>query len=1243
MSLISIPDSGIRSRSRPGIPGTLFACLMIISVPISAEPIQKLVTSFGGVAGGGYFGTSVSSDGQSLLIGASGHDANGPYAGAANVYVKDHQSQWVIQQKLLPADGSDGEHFGDSVAIDGDTAIVAATSTLSAYIFERDVQDIWIQKAKFTADIPAWPNAGVSVALHGDIALLGAAGPSGGSTFGGRTYVFKRDVQGIWSQEATLISSGSTINDTFGFSVAVNGNLAVVGAPREALVGAAYIFTRDAQGSWSESASLLSDDGSSFSDFGQTVSTDGNTVVVGAPDSAAGSVFVFSKQQEEGWTKTQQLFPGDGSQTDDFGYSVSLNGDQILVGAKGDTISTGAAYVFNKNVQGEWSESAKLVAVDGREYDGFGWSVQASNGLYLIGAPYDDTPLSNAGSAYVIDPNDYDGDDAVNATDNCLVDANTDQLDTDGDSAGDACDADDDGDGVPDSSDTFPLDPNETTDTDGDGIGNNADADDDGDAVPDVSDNCPVLANTEQVDTDGDGAGDLCDADDDNDTVPDESDNCPLIANADQANSDNDIAGNVCDVFPNDASETKDSDADGTGDNADPDDDNDGVPDGEDAFPFDPSESYDTDGDGVGNNSDSDDDNDGVPDVNDTFPLDASEWLDTDGDGVGDNADPDTDNDGMPDSFEIIYGLDPLDAGDSGIDADLDGYNNEPEFRAGTNPIDPADNPDTVTALHYKVLAGDGAISDWFGASVAVSGDTALIGAYSNDTANGQNSGAVYVYERSAQNIWTQSAVLYADDGSAGDVFGFDVAIDADSALIGAPGDDVNGSSSGSAYVFTRDAQGTWSQQEKIVPPGSTTYDNFGYSVSLKAYTALIGAYGDNTTSSSAGAAYVYIRDAQDNWSQEAKLLASDGDANDNLGISVSLSGTTALVGADDDEGVGNAAGSAYIFSRINGTWEEQAKFQASDNEAYDHFGVSVSLDGDVAAVGAWADDDNGSDSGSVYIFEKEPGGSWAEKAKLKPTDGAWSDNFGLELSLSEFRLSVGSRGAGAAYIFERDTLGIWDERAKIVASDGYGGSRFGAALSLQNDSLLVGAYLDNDNGPDAGAAYFFDLSDVDGDGVMLAIDNCRDLGNPDQADADTDNIGDLCDSDNDNDGVDDVDDPFPLDGTEWEDTDNDGIGNNADTDDDNDGFSDVAELAGGSDPLNEFSVLIPDGDLNNDGLVNAADLLLAQQMLAGTRTPTADQLLHRDVAPLVDGVPQPNGQFTAGDYVVIMRMVLSN
>jgi beta-glucanase (GH16 family) len=174
---------------------------------------------------------------------------------------------------------------------------------------------------------------------------------------------------------------------------------------------------------------------------------------------------------------------------------------------------------------------------------------------------------------------------------------------------------DSDGDGIPDSDDAFPLDPNESLDTDGDGVGDNADSDDDGDGVPDYSDAFPTNPE-ETLDTDGDGVGNNADSDDDGDGVPDYGD-----------------------AFPTNPGESLDTDGDGVGNNADSDDDGDGVPDYSDAFPTNPGESLDTDGDGVGNNADSDDDGDGYDDTDDLFPLDASEWSDTDGDGIGDNAD----------------------------------------------------------------------------------------------------------------------------------------------------------------------------------------------------------------------------------------------------------------------------------------------------------------------------------------------------------------------------------------------------------------------------------------------------------------------------------------------------------------------------------------------------------------------------------------------------------------------------
>ena len=231
--------------------------------------------------------------------------------------------------------------------------------------------------------------------------------------------------------------------------------------------------------------------------------------------------------------------------------------------------------------------------------------------------------------------------------------------------------SDNDGDGVNENSDAFPLNLDESVDTDGDGIGNNEDTDDDGDGYLDLVDDFPLDA-TENTDTDGDGTGDNADTDDDGDGVEDSDDAFPLDA-SESVDTDGDGVGNnadtdddgdgvedSADAFPLDAAENTDTDGDGTGNNADTDDDGDGIEDSADAFPLDATENTDTDGDGIGNNADTDDDGDGVEDSADAFPLDAAENTDTDGDGTGNNADTDDDGDGVEDSADAF----PLNASD---------------------------------------------------------------------------------------------------------------------------------------------------------------------------------------------------------------------------------------------------------------------------------------------------------------------------------------------------------------------------------------------------------------------------------------------------------------------------------------------------------------------------------------------------------------------------------------------------
>ena len=233
-----------------------------------------------------------------------------------------------------------------------------------------------------------------------------------------------------------------------------------------------------------------------------------------------------------------------------------------------------------------------------------------------------------------------------------------------------------------------------------------------------------------------------------------------------------------------------------------------------------------------------DDDMDGVLNNKDACPLDPAETVDTDNDTICNNADPDDDNDSMPDSFEISYGLNPLDASDASIDTDGDTYDNLSEFRAGTDPQDVNVNPGTVEHLYYKILANDGEIEDRFGLRVSLSDDTALIGARHDDD-NGIDSGSAYVYVRDASGQWIQQAKLIASDGAAGDLFGFSLSLSGDTALVGAYQDDDNGVDSGSTYVYVRDASGNWSQQAKLLASDGAAGDFFfGVSVSLSGDTA---------------------------------------------------------------------------------------------------------------------------------------------------------------------------------------------------------------------------------------------------------------------------------------------------------------------------------------------------------------------------------------------------------------------
>jgi hypothetical protein len=417
-------------------------------------------------------------------------------------------------------------------------------------------------------------------------------------------------------------------------------------------------------------------------------------------------------------------------------------------------------------------------------------------------------------------------------------------------------------------------------------------------------------------------------------------------------------------------------------------------------------------------------------------------------------------------------------AGPFGSGSGRAGLQPGPSAQDGTNEAPPSLLASISLA---KVTASDRAAFDQLGWSVAVDGDTAVVGAPFDETAAGFDAGSAYVFVRSG-TAWTQQAKLTPSAGADfEDHFGFSVAVDGDTAVVGAPLDGTAGFRAGAAYVFVRSGT-TWSQQAKLTAADAADNDNFGQSVAVAGDTAVVGAPADTTPAGTqAGSAYVFVRSGTA-WTQQAKLTAFDGAAFDNFGLSVAVAGDTAVVGRPSDETApGFNTGSAYVFVRSGTAWTQQAKLTASDGAAFDQLGWSVALAGDTAVVGAPFDDTAAEDAGSAYVFVRS-GTAWTQQAKLTASDGAAFDNFGRSVAVAGDRAVVGApfddtpRGssAGSAYAFVRSGT-TWTQRAKATAPDGAAGDQFGYSVALTATAAVAGAPGDNTPaGSDTGSAYIY-------------------------------------------------------------------------------------------------------------------------------------------------------------------------
>lgn len=381
-----------------------------------------------------------------------------------------------------------------------------------------------------------------------------------------------------------------------------------------------------------------------------------------------------------------------------------------------------------------------------------------------------------------------------------------------------------------------------------------------------------------------------------------------------------------------------------------------------------------------------------------------------------------------------------------------------------------------------KLNASDGEANDSFGQRVSVWGDVICVGSPSHSHGAFNNAGAVYVYRYNGTN-WTEEQEIVPSNPEEFMFLGRSISISGDAVLIGSLRDNDSGVAAGSVYLFRYNGS-VWSEEEEFNFPQTLYEDRFGDSVSLSGDVALIGAQYTGAMTQGTGAAYIYRFTGPLDHSEEQKITASNGMANDAFGTGVAIAGDVAVVGAPDE--IDNLLGQAYVY-RYNGDtnlWDEEQILSASDEANDDSFGASVGVFGDTAIIGARNDDDDGSSSGSAYIYRYNGStDNWDEEQKLTASDAAALDNFGMSVSIwggtalvgSPFINVSGMGDSGAAYIYRYNgTIDSWSEEQKLVASDFAAGDFFGQSVAIHGDVAVIGAPDRSGTAVLAGAVYVF-------------------------------------------------------------------------------------------------------------------------------------------------------------------------
>jgi len=384
-------------------------------------------------------------------------------------------------------------------------------------------------------------------------------------------------------------------------------------------------------------------------------------------------------------------------------------------------------------------------------------------------------------------------------------------------------------------------------------------------------------------------------------------------------------------------------------------------------------------------------------------------------------------------------------------------------------------------ATQEIILADDGKAADYFGYSAAIDGTTVLIGAHKADIDGVIDAGAAYVYILGDKG-WYQQAKLIAEPTFAEDTVGGNVALKNDVAMLGVIGRDDKGKDSGAVVSFERKSN-IWMQSQIFTAPDAKPGDAFGQSIALTERFLVIGAPRNDALGVDSGAAYIYKRE-KGTWLYQEKITASDGVAGDLFGISVAVDGRTLLVGADLHDEKAENAGAAYVYVLDDNQWKQEAKLVASDAGKTDIFGVRVSLSENTALISARRDDvdELGIDAGSAYIFVRN-GSTWTQDVKLTSPDGKADDRFGRGVALSRDTAIISAMNhdengtnTGALYVYKKGTSG-WRYTSKVVTKNSMPDDKFGWNVGLSNGVAVVATPNHDAKGQESGAVFVQDLS----------------------------------------------------------------------------------------------------------------------------------------------------------------------